>query len=184
MLMLFHDRIGGMDRPVPDEVILGLLKAQPTHGYELLEVFRSNSQLGWIWTMSTSQLYAVLKRLERDGAIKGSEIVAPNAPPRVEYEITPHGETQLNAWLYESDPSPSIHRMRVLFLSRIFIANLLGTSYGEIVNVQIMACETQKKLFKARSCQEGSEIEKLTINFVIGQLESAVLWLKESNFDL
>lgn len=182
--MLFHDRIDSMERLVPDEVILGLLKARPRHGYELLECFRSTSQLGRIWTMSTSQLYAVLKRLEGSGAIKGSEIITPNAPPRMEFNITPVGDVLLEDWLYDADPSPSIHRIRVLFLSRIFIANLLKAPYEIIVNAQVRVCEAQKTHFNFRLVESISEVEKLTISFVIGQLDSAILWLKESNFEL
>lgn len=173
-----------MDRSVPDEVVLGLLKAQPSHGYELLEYFRSQAQLGRIWTMSTSQLYAVLKRLERAGAIEGKALSTSNAPPRTEYEITALGDDQLINWLYDPNPSPSIHRIRVLFLSRIFISNLLNSSHKEIVAAQISSCQIQKDIFIARVKSKSSDIEKLTIEFVINQLNSAIQWLEESNFDL
>jgi DNA-binding PadR family transcriptional regulator len=173
-----------MDRPVPDEVVLGLLKAQPAHGYELLAWFRSKSHLGRIWTMSTSQLYAVLKRLERDGAISGREIPTPNAPPRTEYEISTLGEDRLHRWLYDPHPSPSIHRIRVMFLSRVFIANLLNVSHGEIVKNQVDACKEQIDIFKSRKQVKDSDFEKLAVNYVISQLNSAVQWLEESEFEL
>jgi len=48
----------------PDETILGLLAVRERHGYDLLDCFRDPSQLGEVWNLSTSQLYAVLKRLE------------------------------------------------------------------------------------------------------------------------
>lgn len=169
---------------VPDEVILGLLKAQPAHGYELLDYFRSYAQLGRIWTMSTSQLYAVLKRLEREGAIVGREVAALNAPPRIEYEVTSQGNIRLDAWLFASKPSPSIHRIRVLFLSRIFIANLLKIPFKPIVDAQIASCEAQKILFEDKLRTKGTDIELLTIDFIIRQLNSAILWLKESNFEV
>ena len=173
-----------MDKLVPDEVVLGLLKAQPAHGYELLEIFRSRSQLGRIWTMSTSQLYAVLKRLEREGLILGQEIAAVNAPPRIVYEVTSLGEKRLNAWLFDCSPSPSIHRIRVLFLSRIYIANLLGILFGEIIKAQIVSCIDQRDHFIGRITKNGSQVEKLTINFVVGQLDAAIQWLQESDFQL
>ena len=165
-------------------MILGLLKAQPAHGYELLDYFRSNAQLGRIWTMSTSQLYAVLKRLEREGAIVGREVAALNAPPRIEYEVTYQGEVRLDGWLFAKNPSPSIHRIRVMFLSRIFIANLLNIYYEPIVDAQIASCEAQKIIFEDKLRTKGTDIELLTIDFIIRQLKSAILWLKESNFDL
>lgn len=173
-----------MNRPVPDEVVLGLLKAQPAHGYELLEWFRSKSLLGRIWTMSTSQLYAVLKRLESDGAIQGEKYEDLNAPPRVEYHVTPYGDQQLNAWLSDPNPSVSIHLVRVIFLSRVFIANLLGISTDAIVVAQVSVLQAQLTEFERQRKTLKSEIEGLTLDFVIGQLQAAIAWLKNSQFDV
>ena len=173
-----------MTRPVPDEVILGLLKAQPAHGYELLEYFRSLSHLGRIWTMSTSQLYAVLNRLSQQGGIAGSAYEGKNAPMRVEYEIIELGEHMLSDWLYSAQPSASIHQIRVLFLSRIFIANLLDLPTEEIVTAQINACQELRDKFAEQSQPNGSDIEVLALDFVVQQMDTAIAWLKSSNFQL
>lgn len=171
-----------MNRPVPDEVILGLLKAQPTHGYDLLDRFRSREHLGRIWTLSTSQLYAVLKRLEEAKAIFGKEIDVLNAPARTRYSITDIGNQKLEAWLYEKHPSNSIHLIRVVFLSRIYIANLLGLDADQIILNQITACQQQyQKIFDQRY-QVKSPVESLTLDFVLRQLESALKWLDETDF--
>jgi len=171
-----------MSRPIPDEVILGLLKAKPAHGYELLECFRSRAQLGYIWRLSTSQLYAVLKRLELEGAIVGQEFEATDAPTRIEYRVTEHGSRLLEAWLLDLHPSPSVHRIRVLFLSRIYIANLLSISIDQIVTAQVQTCQRQCEIFKEQRHKHTSEIEGLTLDFIIQQLDSAILWLNSSQF--
>ncbi len=182
--MLFHDRIASMNRPVPDEVVLGLLKVQPAHGYELLEWFRSKSLLGRIWTMSTSQLYAVLKRLESGGAIQGEKYDDPNAPPRVEYHVTEFGNQQLDAWLTDQYPSVSIHLVRVVFLSRIFIANLLGLPTCEIVTAQVRVLQHQLEEFERQRDSFQSEMEGLTLDFVTSQLQAAITWLEHSDFNV
>jgi DNA-binding PadR family transcriptional regulator len=56
--------------------ILGLLKEQPLHGYELKK--RLGETLGFLWGVSYGSLYPALRRLERAGAI---EIVAPKTAP-------------------------------------------------------------------------------------------------------
>lgn len=173
-----------MARPISDEVILGLLKAQPAHGYELLERFKSRSQLGHSWRMSTSQLYAVLKRLERGGAITGREVTVHNAPPRIEYKITPQGDQQLESWLFDPQPSASVHRIRVLFLSRIYIANLLNIPLEPIVEAQIVSCQMQRERFVTQKQSYLSEIELLTLEFIITQLDAAINWLKSNQFQL
>jgi DNA-binding PadR family transcriptional regulator len=55
--------------------VLGLLKEQPLHGYELKK--RLGETLGFLWGVSYGSLYPALRRLEKAGAI---EIVAPSAP--------------------------------------------------------------------------------------------------------
>ena len=55
--------------------VLGLLKEQPLHGYELKK--RLGETLGFLWGVSYGSLYPALRRLERDGAI---EIVGPVIP--------------------------------------------------------------------------------------------------------
>lgn len=55
--------------------ILGLLKEQPLHGYELKK--QLGDTLGSLWGISYGSLYPALRRLERDGEI---EIVEPDLP--------------------------------------------------------------------------------------------------------
>lgn len=167
-----------MKAPVPDQVILGLLTARPQHGYDLLDRFRARSDLGRIWTMSISQLYAVLKRLEREGAITGRQIESPDAPPRTEYTVTAAGCRQLEAWLNEPCPSTSIRRIRVEFLSRLYIASLLSIPPEDIIVRQRAVCLEQRERLLMERQQAASEVEALALDFVIGQLEAALAWLE------
>jgi len=166
-----------MQRPVPDEVLLGLIKAQPAHGYELQDRFKSKSDLGRIWTMSTSQLYAVLKRLEDEELILGKKVAVKDAPSRNEYSITERGERKLMSWMNEENPSSSIHRMRVIFMSKLYIAILLCMPFDDVIAHQKISCATQKmELIKERT-QVQSQMEGLVLDFVISQLDSALSWL-------
>ena len=166
-----------MQRLIPDEVLLGLIKAQPAHGYELLDRFKSKADLGRIWTMSTSQLYAVLKRLEEGGLIVGQQIVVKDAPTRIEYSITNQGEAKIRTWLNEAYPSSSIHRIRVMFISKLYIANLLGMPLEDIIELQKRACRMQRQEMILERKQVHSKIEEVVLDFIIGQLDSALNWL-------
>src|SRR5215510_4981646 len=129
-----------MTQPTPDETILGLLAVQPRHGYELLEFFRDPARLGKVWTLSTSQLYAVLKRLDQQNLTVGREVASPDAPPRIEYALTEAGRQRLGEWLDDPQPSGSIRRVRVDFLSRLYIARLLNLPTAPMVERQPNAC--------------------------------------------
>ncbi len=56
--------------------VLGLLKEQPLHGYELKK--RLSETLGFLWGVSYGSLYPALRRLEREAAI---EVVAQPVAP-------------------------------------------------------------------------------------------------------
>ena len=166
-----------MKRPVPDEVILGLLRSRSAHGYDLLESFRSPNQLGRMWTLSTSQVYAVLKRLEEGGAIEGKQVFPSDAPVKIVYSVTDKGVLKLENWLFDPKPSASIHRIRVLFLSRLYVADLLGIGVTEIIENQKSVCEKQRIIFLNEKEKATNSFEKLTLDFIVGQLDAAIEWL-------
>jgi DNA-binding PadR family transcriptional regulator len=163
--------------PTPDHVILGLLAAQPQHGYDLVAHFQSPALLGRVWTMSTSQVYAVLKRLEKQGAIVGAEIETPDAPTRTEYTISRAGRAQLDRWLADPHPSASVRRIRVEFISKLHVARLLGLPLDPIVDRQRRACERQLERLRMEAGQTASPTERLSLEFAVGQLRAALDWL-------
>ncbi len=130
-----------MPKLSPEPVFLGLLEAQTSYGYHLLDQFRSTEQLGQIWNLGTSQLYAILKRLERDELIDGREESRPDAPMRTVYWLTDRGREQLYLWLNAPNPSASTRHIRTEFLSRLYVADLLGQPIGPIVDAQQAACQ-------------------------------------------
>jgi DNA-binding PadR family transcriptional regulator len=167
-----------MSAPTPDETILGILACNPGHGYQLLEHFNHPARLGRIWSMSTSQVYSVLKRLESEAYVVGKVVAATGAPARTEYSITPAGEKRLQEWLFDPQPSPSIRRVRIEFLSKLYIAELLGLPADEIIHNQQIACRQQKKRHLATvQSPDLSSTELLAASFISGQLNAAIAWL-------
>ena len=166
-----------MRAPTPDHVILGILAVTPQHGYDLLERFRSQAELGRIWTMSTSQLYAVLKRLEKQGLISGRQMHSEDAPPRTEYTVTEAGHGNLQAWLNDPAPSASIRRVRVEFISRLYVAAQLNIDTTAMIAAQRQALGRQHDHARGLRAASGSPTEQLALDFMIGQIEAALAWL-------
>ncbi len=73
---------------VLDLAILGLLKEQPLHGYELKK--RLSETLGSLWGISYGSLYPALRRLERTGPSRASTPASPasRSPPPVRSTAT------------------------------------------------------------------------------------------------
>ena len=166
-----------MSSLTPDETILGLLAVRARHGYELLDCFRDTSQLGEVWRLSTSQLYAVLKRLEVQGLTEGHEVLVPDAPVRTEFRLTDAGDARLQAWLNELFPSASVNRVRVEFLSRLYVARLLDIPTVPLVERQKKAC--LEKRVELLDCLNNAEpgIGRLTLELVVAQLDVILQWL-------
>jgi DNA-binding PadR family transcriptional regulator len=166
-----------MAQLTPDETLLGLLAANARHGYQLLECFRDPSQLGEVWNLSTSQLYAVLKRLAAQGFITGQEIASADAPTRTEYTITEAGRARLQEWLNEARPSASIRGVRVEFLSRLYIARVLNLPMTLLVRRQKSACHQKRTELLEHRNLIGPGVGLLALELVITQLDAVLQWI-------
>ncbi len=166
-----------MTTQTPDETLLGLLAAEARHGYQLIDCFRDPAQLGNVWTLSTSQIYAVLKRLDAQGLIAGHAVESADAPTRTEYELTPEGVRRLEDWLTDPEPSASVRRVRVEFLSRLYIARLLDFPTGEIVRRQKQSCQQRRdeKAFARDELAPG--VGHLALELEVAQLDAILLWI-------
>lgn len=165
-----------MSVPTPDEVVLGLVAVQPQHGYQLLEHFRSPTRLGRIWRLSTSQLYAVLKRLEGQGEIVGREMAQQDAPPRTEYAITDVGRERLMRWL-NAEPGVSVRRVRVDFLSRLVIARLLKLPAKPLIERQRNVVERQRDQLAQENASDVIEAEALKLEIIL--YDAILKWIKQ-----
>jgi PadR family transcriptional regulator, regulatory protein AphA len=166
-----------MSALTPDETILGLLAYRPQHGYQLLDAFNNPEQLGLIWKLSTSQLYAVLKRLERLGWIVGEELISENAPRRIEYSITKSGSHTLQDWLDNPFPSSSVRRVRVEFPSRLFIAKKLKRPVLPIIQHQREACLRDRTRIEELQASISEGVARLSVEMMRYQLNAVLQWL-------
>ncbi len=83
--------------------VLGLLKDQPMHGYQLSREL--GESLGGFWRVSYGSLYPTLRRLEREGAVESvpGDDVKSSRRRRTVYRITEKGE-QLFLELLQETP--------------------------------------------------------------------------------
>lgn len=161
----------------PDDTILGLLAAEARHGYHLLDCFRDPAQLGDVWALGVSQVYAVLKRLEQQALIAGQTVVPADAPPRTEYALTAAGAQRLDRWLHTEQPGASVRAVRVEFLSRLYIARLLNIPTQPIVRRQRAACQQQLAELVALRDRAEPGVSLLARELLIAQTEAILRWL-------
>ena len=81
---------GTLVRMGADHHILGVLKEQPMHGYELRHYL--SFIVGHIWQLSYGTLYPALRRLEKRGDLTKQTIRDGKGPAKHVYGLTPQGE--------------------------------------------------------------------------------------------
>jgi DNA-binding PadR family transcriptional regulator len=99
--------------------VLGLLAwAGEASGYELHK--RAGRSVGFIWAPARSQLYAVLKRLDADGLVRGRRVRQSDRPDKRLFSLSEAGRETLAAWLGELEPIEPEDRDGVLL--KVFFA--------------------------------------------------------------
>src|SRR5919108_1514929 len=100
----------------PEFALLGFLIAGPSHGYDLHQRFVV--ELGYVWHLSQSQAYAILKRLENRGDISAHMIEQEKLPARQMLRITETGRRRFFEWL-ELGIGKTARSIRLEFLTRL-----------------------------------------------------------------
>lgn len=164
----------------PEFVMLGLLMHRSMHGYDLFTQFQA--QLGRVWHISQSQMYAILKRLEAQGLIEGLVEARENSPSRRYLAITPAGLSHFTAWLMSpSDCSSRVLRME--FISRLFFAGMQGGSLPAII-VEDQVAQIERQLANhvalLATLPEEEVFNRLGVDFRIHQLRAELAWLQDA----
>lgn len=103
----------------PEMALLGLLYAGPGYGYDLHK--KISADLSYVWHLSQSQAYAILKRLEKSGEITSEEVTQDRLPSRQLLRLTKAGKERFLNWV-DAPSSGSIRAIRLEFITRVYFA--------------------------------------------------------------
>jgi DNA-binding PadR family transcriptional regulator len=122
-----------------EHAVLGFLLEEPLHGYALRE--RVAEGIGGFWRVASSQLYAVLHRLERAGRVTAARSAPAGGPERTVYTATPAGEAAF--WRWCAAPVPHLRDLRVEFFAKLYFTRRLAPErLALLVDAQRTALET------------------------------------------
>lgn len=157
----------------PEPALLGFLQEGPLHGYDLHR--QLTAQLGPLWHLGMSQMYAVLKDYKARGWIK--TVVEPQAgrPARQMLRLTPQGKRAFDAWMAQT--ARGLREFRVDFFARLYFARAAGRpALRAFLAQQITAtrreCET---LARATDTVEFADTVR---SFRLAQLRAILEWLE------
>jgi DNA-binding PadR family transcriptional regulator len=163
----------------PEMALLGLLYQEPGHGYDLHR--KVVADLGYVWHLSQSQAYAILKRLETRGDISAQEIPQEKLPPRQLLHMTAQGRKKFLEWL-DTPSGGSTRAIRMEFITRLYFVNLyFPEKLRQTFARQRMEAETNvKRLEKALSDVPAEQIyNRMSLEMRLKQLYLVLDWLDE-----
>jgi DNA-binding PadR family transcriptional regulator len=112
--------------------VLGLLAhGGERTGYDLRKL--AARSVGYVWTPTRSQLYAVLPRLAERGLVEGRRVAQATRPDKQLFAVTPAGRVALRAWIRELEPLEPEDRDGLLL--KLFFATAAD---ADVVLVQLL----------------------------------------------
>jgi DNA-binding PadR family transcriptional regulator len=173
-----------MVRPVrplgaADYAIMGLLREQPRHGYELAEAFREGGDLGAVCGMPNNVLYAQIHRLERFRLVAGTPEPIGRTRLRTVLRLTATGERAFLAWL--DQPVGRMREVRQDFLVKLYFSRRMPThDTARLLDRQIALCEgyLAERVRERRAAAAGS-FEELLGQMRVSGARATLDWLRE-----
>jgi DNA-binding PadR family transcriptional regulator len=165
--------------------LLGFLKKNPRHGYDLYQELSEPEGLWQVWRMKQSQLYALLNRLEEQGYLAFSREAEGSRPPRKMYRMTPSGREAYASWVRA--PVERGRQFRLDLWIKLFFAHREGGAVvTELLDAQQAAClDWQRELEEKGVSREDAEPYRRVVHqYRAGQVQAMLDWLDSSRNEL
>lgn len=163
----------------PEYALLGLLCLQPSHGYDLHQ--RLITDFGFVWHVSQSQTYNILKRLETQGDISATTRPQEKLPPRQLLRVTRQGRQRFEKWL-DAPTGSSVRAIRLEFLTRLYFAREMAPEKIQAMldgeSAEIQATLTRLEMDQA-GLTDDQTFNRLSLRLRVRQLHSTLDWLDE-----
>ena len=161
-------------KPATQYALLGALASGPKHGYEILSYL--NSDLGSTWYISPSQLYTLLKKLEREGYLKSNVKEQPTRPSKRIFSLTASGRKQFMNWV--TSPTKHIRDLRIEFLARLFFIHKLDLKGGnKLIDAQAQVLREARRKIRTEITMAKAPYQELVFHFKLSTVEAWLDWL-------
>lgn len=167
----------------PVFLIYGCLAEGSAHGYEIHQ--RISTDLGYVWTISQSQLYTLLKRLEKQELIIGKIQFQEGRPDRKKFHLSEQAKLIYENWLY-SPVWVSMRALRMELLAKIYFLSFQNPNAIE----KLLFDQTKKieEALESISAQEelipnDQVINKISMQIKYSQIQMMFEFLKQFNIN-
>ena len=88
-----------------------------------------SARMNEFWQLSMSQIYALLKRLEREGCVVSKQKWQENRPARKIFSLTQTGKKRFLSWV--QSPVQHVRDFRIEFMAKLFFIRELHLRQGD-----------------------------------------------------
>jgi DNA-binding PadR family transcriptional regulator len=160
-----------------EHLLLGALMAGPKHGYEIMQFLEQCLDMAWY--ISTSQLYTVLKRVERKQWVVSQIEIQDARPAKRVFALSPAGRAHFLAWLRE--PVRHVRDMRIEFIGKLFFAGYLNQAeMSRLIDSQEKILVATHASLGAKLAKEMNPFKKLLLSSKLHSVEAWHCWLTDS----
>lgn len=156
-------------------LVLGLLKTQEQHGYQLMDFVERN--LGCITNLKKATAYYELKRLQEQHLVSVRQEQEGGRPPRQVYSLTPDGEQAfldlLTASLRLAEPATSTADVGLMFMDW-----LPPREVRALIEEKLVALRGRLELYRATPSHGEDSSVDLAIDHAAARLESEIAWFE------
>jgi len=156
-------------------VLLGSLMDGPKHGYEIIGFL--NVFLKPTWHVSTSQLYALLKRLEKEQVLSSGMQIQDTRPSKRVYELTNKGKGVFLDWLHS--PVQHMRDFRIQLIAKLFFFHHLSLDGAvQLIDDQVEVLKQIIKHVQQRKKREPNSFTRLIFGYKLQTVHGALNWLQ------
>lgn len=163
-----------------EHALLGFVRQQPMYGYEIYQQLLASRELGLVWNIKQSMLYALLTRLEQEGYLSSTLEAQSKRPARKMLQLTEEGRFAFQAWV--ASPVSHGRDFRMEFLAKLYFARQEGPDLAQSL-IERQASASQARLseltLQASELADQHSYDWLVLRFRISQLEATLQWLDE-----
>jgi DNA-binding PadR family transcriptional regulator len=170
--------VASWDRPVFENALLGLLCEGPKHGYEVCQRFASNGEWSAVGELARSQVYALLKSLERQGQAVAVLEEGERGPARRVYTLTEEGRGRFLEWVRR--PVHSVRGLRVEFPLKLHFLRRLGLAGAEdLIEAQEAVLLERRRSLGEAGRGEARGLTSWVLDLQQRLIEAGLGWLRE-----
>lgn len=161
-----------------EHALLGFLRRQPMYGYEIHQRLLESAEMGLVWSVKQSMLYALLTRMEDEGYLSSTLEHQGARPSRKILSLTPDGEAAFLSWV--RSPVPHGRDFRIEFLAKLYFACAEGAAEAQaLIAAQRAASTLRHDELRARAdaLAEQCSYDWLVLSYRVGQLDATLEWL-------